>query len=588
MMSGKTLLCAVLFCLLPCAAYAGTDAAPPITLQSWRATDGLGRTLPSAQEVGPSHSDRFVGIFYFLWLNEIHNRCPDGGPYDVSKILAKDPDALKKPHSPLWRSFGGFHYWGEPLYGYYLTTDPWVLRRHAYLLADAGIDVLIFDTTNAITYPEQYTRLCEVYEQIRKEGGRTPHIAFMVHTLAGKTAAKLYNDLYKPGLFRNLWFIWKGKPLLICDPAEASPEMRQFFTLRAAHWPFTLVNTHNEWHWETTYPQAYSYDDDPAKPEQVNVAVAQNLRVADGKVTNMSRFDARGRSFHDGKMDTSPGSVNKGFNFQEQWKRVFDLQPPFVMVTGWNEWIAGRWGKPDGPIEFVDQFSEEYSRDIEPMKGGHADNYYLQLIANVRRYKGAVPLPKASPAKSIRLAGKFDQWQSVQPVFHDHVGETMPRDFDGAGGLHYTNRTGRNDIELCKVARDKQNVYFYVRTREPIVRGDNWMWLLIDADSDPATGWEGYDFIVNRSILSDDTTWLEKNAGSFTWQHAAKVSYRVKGNELELAIPRSALGLPDNSTAAAFNFKWADNLQKPGDVMDFYLSGDVAPESRLMYRYAAE
>jgi hypothetical protein len=35
------------------------------------------------------------------------------------------------------------------------------------------------------------------------------------------------------------------------------------------------------------------------------------------------------------------------------------------------------------------------------------------------------------------------------------------------------------------------------------------------------------------------------------------------------------------------DFKWADNLQHPGDVMDFYKSGDVAPAGRFNYRYDA-
>ena len=124
------------------------------------------------------------------------------------------------------------------------------------------------------------------------------------------------------------------------------PELRAFFTLRRAHWPFKLVNTPYAWHWEATYPQPYGYTDDPQQPEQVNVSVAQNLRQPDGKVTNMSSGDARGRSFHDGRMDSAPGAVNHGYNFQEQWNRAFELKPPFVMVTGWNEWIAGRWGSP--------------------------------------------------------------------------------------------------------------------------------------------------------------------------------------------------------------------------------------------------
>ena len=97
------------------------------------------------------------------------------------------------------------------------------MRRHAQLLSAAGIDVLIFDTTNAVTYPEVYRQLCAVFEDVRKSGGRTPRIAFMVNTQAGKTADRIYDDLYEPGRFRDLWFTWEGKPLLICDPEEAEP-----------------------------------------------------------------------------------------------------------------------------------------------------------------------------------------------------------------------------------------------------------------------------------------------------------------------------------------------------------------------------
>lgn len=557
----------------------------------WPATDGLGRKLPMPEEVGPPKKDRFVGIFYFLWLNERQNKSPQGdGPFDVSRILAKDPDALKKPDSPLWGPIGTSHYWGEPLYGYYLSVDPWVLRRHAQALADAGIDTLIFDTTNAVTYTDVYMKLCEVFSQVRKEGGRTPQISFMVNTEAGKTAQTIYQDLYQPGRYRELWFQWQGKPLMVCDPKAASPELQKFFTLRKAHWPFELVNTPYAWHWESTYPQVYGYTDDPAKPEQVNVAVAQNLRAADGKVTNMSHGDARGRSFHDGKMDTSPGAVNQGHNVAEQWKRAIELHPPFVMVTGWNEWIAGRWGQPGGPIEFVDQFSEEHSRDIEPMRGGHGDNYYWQLVANVRRYKGAPPIESGSGPVTVQIDGDFAQWGKVAPEFADHVGETIARDFEGAGGLRYTNRTGRNDLVAAKVARDEKNVYFHVRTREPITSptDPHWMWLMIDADQNAKTGWEGYDFIVNRTVEGDGATWLEKNEGGWKWAKAAKLRFASKGRELHLAVPRAALGLAENATALSIDFKWADNIQKPGDIMDLLLSGDTAPDARFAFRYAAK
>jgi len=545
----------------------------------WPATDALDRTLPTAAQTPGIRPNRTVGIFYFL----THASDSTTLPNDLAKILPQDPDLLKKPDSPLWGPRGPY-YWGEPLYGYYHSMDPWVLRRHASLLVDAGVDTVIFDTTNRKTYKDVYLKICEVWTQVRKEGGRTPQICFMVNTKAGETAQELYRDLYQPALYPDLWFRWQGKPLLICDPKEASPAVAKFFTLRKAHWPFTQVNTPNAWHWENTYPQVYSYDTDPAQPEQVNVSVAQNLRASDGKVTNMSQGNARGRSFHDGKQAPGPGDIDRGPNFAEQWRRAIEVDPPFVMVTGWNEWTAGKYARPGLPVVFVDQYDQEFSRDIEPVTGLHHDNYYYQLVDGVRRYKGYPALPAASLAKTINLAAGFSQWRDVTPAFTDPAYDDDHRDF-GKGERHYVRTSGRNDLTVMKVARDATHLYFYAQTRRPLTASTdaNWMLLLLDTDQKRSTGWEGYDYIVNRSIDGRET-WLERNTGGWTWEQVAKVQLTVSGNELMLAIPRTALGLPAGD-AITLDFKWWDNPQKPGDLMDVYLSGDAAPDGRFNYRY---
>jgi hypothetical protein len=560
---------------VPCAG--GENPGTP-----WPASDALGRALPSASAVPSPRADRTVGIFYFLWLD----RKGDKLPPDLSKILPQDPDILQKPKSPLWGPMRSFHYWGEPLYGYYHPDDPWVLRRHARLLVDAGIDTVIFDATNRRTYREVYLKLCEVWTQIRQEGGRTPQLCFMVNTKAGETAQEIFHDLYQPGLYPELWFRWQGKPLLICDPAAASPEVREFFTLRRAHWPFTKVNTDRAWHWEATYPQPFGYDGDSAKIEQVNVSVAQNLHKDHGKPVSMSTLLGRGRSYHAGAQNITPGSVNHGHNFREQWQRAYELDPPFVMITGWNEWIAGRYERPGQPVSFVDQFDQEFSRDIEPVKGLHGDNYYYQMVAHVRRYKGRPALPTASAAQSIELAAGFAPWRDIAPVFTDHLFDNDHRDH-GQGARHYVNPSGRNDLAVMKVARDAAHVFFYAQTRQPLTpRTDpNWMWLLIDTDQNPETGWEGYDFILNRT-LDGQTTWLEKNTGGWNWERVAEVPLVTEGNEVMLAIPRASLGLPAGDTLE-FDFKWWDHAQQPGDIMDVYLSGDTAPDARFNYRYSS-
>jgi len=49
------------------------------------------------------------------------------------------------------------HHWNEPLFGCYDTDDRWVLRKHAEMLANAGMDVIIFDNTNGtFTWKESY------------------------------------------------------------------------------------------------------------------------------------------------------------------------------------------------------------------------------------------------------------------------------------------------------------------------------------------------------------------------------------------------------------------------------------------------
>ena len=76
----------------------GNDAMWDTRSDTWVATDSLGRQLPTFEEVGPLRKDRYVGLFYFLWLGAHRN----GGPYDITQILAQDPEAMEKKDSPLW------------------------------------------------------------------------------------------------------------------------------------------------------------------------------------------------------------------------------------------------------------------------------------------------------------------------------------------------------------------------------------------------------------------------------------------------------------------------------------------------------
>ena len=355
---------------------------------TWSATDDLERTLPRNKATGNLKKDKFVGIFYFTWLgahgHDRHTKpLPDEGvhpktasdtlsPYDITKILKENPE------NPEYGPVLAFHHWGEPYFGYYLTNDEWVIMKHAQLLSDAGIDVIVFDVTNALAYLPQVNTICEVFSRLEKQGWAVPKIAFLTNTKHVETTGKIYNGFYKKGRYKDLWFHWKGKPLLMGNKEGLNAELANFFNFRRS-WAWTegqewFGDGEDKWPWLDHYPQNYGWHDAPDKPEQIVVSTAQH------PISNI------GRSFHKGRQP-HPDSIQtgKGLFFDEQWKRALEVDPEFIFITGWNEWVAMRFnegkaknmmGKPikDGETYFVDQYNAEFSRDIEPMKGGFKYN----------------------------------------------------------------------------------------------------------------------------------------------------------------------------------------------------------------------
>jgi len=564
------------------------------------ATDALGRKLPEHQETGNVKKDKFVGLFYWTWHTQPGVKSP---PFNVTEYLARDPSAKEDYKNPIWPKGNSPWFWAEPLFGYYLDTDEWVLRKHAEMLADAAVDVIVFDCTNGnITWKESYMKLCEVFTKARKDGVKTPQIAFMLPFWVadgGKEILReIYTDLYKPGKYQDLWFIWKGKPFIMGAPEFADDipgktndpvmkkEMQEFFTFRTGQPVYNKgPEKPDHWGWLEITPQHGFYKKPGGGFEQATVGVAQNWSKERG-LTAMNAPGAFGRSYTHAKGQiTEPGAVNYGYNFQEQWDKALEINPDFVFITGWNEWIAGRydvWQQQTNA--FPDEFNQEGSRDIEPMKGGHGDNYYYQMVSNIRRFKG-MPAPESySTAATINIDGKFTEWSKVSPSFTAYKGSAVHRNSPGWGSLTYTNNTGRNDIVLSKVTRDNSFLYFYVETAAPLTPKTDpaWMRLFINIDRDKNTGWEGYDFVVNRTSPGAKAT-LEKTDGAWNWQKVGDVEYSVAGNKMEIRIPKALLKIYGKSD---FEFKWSDNMQQQGDIMDFWINGDVAPAGRFNFRYS--
>lgn len=555
-------------------------------------TDALGRELPLGDEVPAPRRDRSVGVFYVLWHGTNDHR-DYKNVFNNSDTLAADPDAAQTPDSGAWPSPGHFAYWGEPLYGYYRSDDEWVMRRHLELLSEANVDYLLLDTSNNELYKAQAALLMRLIVELQAQGVKAPQVAFMTHTDSTPKMDELYRTFYAPDApyrYPSTWYHWDGKPLILGE--NPSAQVREFFTFRWAQWPNEPQRS-GGWDWISfDRPQRANMNAD-GTIEQMAVSTAQNSGSSSiFSYTALEKRDdvpSRSRNFHNGAEDESPGAVNHGYNFQEEWDHAIDQDPETILVLEWNEWIAGNWAsRPTDLPVFYDVVDTRWNRDIEMMRGGFGDNYYLQLIDNIRRYKGAPQVAATSPAKRININGSASQWNSVKPLFRDYLGETAERNHAGTDNRTYINTTGRNDIATAQVAHDADHLYFRVTAADKLTArtDDDWMTLWIDVDGDGSTGWNGYDYAINRTGVGKKTTTLERARSGWDWQVVTdEVKYKVDKEALTLEVDRRDLAGLDPQPRIAF--KWSDNVQAEDDAMGFYLSGDVAPSSRLNFVYDA-
>ena len=582
---------------------------------TWVATDDVGRTTPVGGDTAAPR-DKKVGIFYFMW----HNASEQGqhNLYDhTAAYLQGGVDAVWDliPQGEL----GFAHYWAEPYFGYYNSDDEWVIRKHGYMLAEAGVDFIYVDATNGIIYERNLEALLRVWSEMRAEGYAVPQICFHcgnTDSLAASSLNFLWNNYYSTGKYADMWFTWDGKPLIFYPDSLARTlpdKINDFFTVRQS-WAFTSDGWYTSkdgkgrWAWADMYPQGPGLSPE-GEVEQMVVMCGFWANGSGGTNGGRSYTKKNGIPDYEGDWEFGYALMNTtsglGLAFQEHFDYAMEVDPPLVMITGWNEWWAGRWGGSSGNLAqgqmicneyrvnqsvpkyqwyYVDSFNTEYSRDIEPMTGGFNDNYFYQMVQNIRNYKGSRAQEAAFEQWAIDIKGDPGQWNIVGPEYRDYQGDTVDRDhFSYVGDFRYVNTSGRNDFVTCKVSSDAENLYFYAECAEDITapEGTNWMNLFIDADCNGETGWYGYDFLINRS-QQDGKVSVEKFVGNDTWQleKIGEAEYDLRGKVLQIKIARSVMSLGDT-----FDFKWADNSVADGNVMQFLDQGDAAPNDRFNYRY---
>lgn len=609
--------------------YAASVSKSNISPDTWTYVDGLGRTAEAFGQIGDLRGGhrRAVGIFYHTWHTDFHyNRVP----VNIQKVIEEYPEAAIDVTKNKWwvknieKKFEPGYFWNEPLFGFYKTQDEYVLRKHAEMLADAGVDFIYIDGTNGrYMWEDGVEAILKVFAEARKDGVKAPQIVFWLSLSesANRIAqiSLMYEKWYSDPKYDDLWFKWDGKPLVlsftdILDSSisfENKEEIVNSFTFRAIN-PSYFNQGGREpsfWGWLSVYPQCrYGRTKDKNRPEQMAVGIAQNADSLTNQLTFMAAGDqVMGRSYaglvnganysysykYGGKEYTADQrnefATLAGRNFQQQWDYAIECDPDVILITGWNEWTAYRTSG------FCDAFTDEYSRDIEPTKGKLKDHYYYQLVANIRRYKGASSVIYNGRDKAtIDInSGDMSQWDEITPYEH-YIRSTRDRNDRGYLTCEFENFTMRNDIVTSKVAYDKENFYFYVQTLNDLTPDTDkaWMRLFIDTDySGNSANWEGFEYVINRINPSDGSCVLERSKGvsddgTWLWEKVSSaddVKYTVTGNVLQIKVPRKLLGFA--SGKFDFSFKWSDNMQTDGDIMDFYSNGDVAPGGRFAFRF---
>ena len=317
-----------------------------------------------------------VSICYSVWFDAILGKSGSGVDnwHNVTEILAGKQE---------WGGVPSFHYWAKPAVGYYSSSNKDVIRTHMTQLYTAGVDFIIIDLTNAgdgyigaSAWTEYIQKpmdaICDTIMEMRAEGLGTPYVVFWVGDGEGPLYQELYNKYHNVEKWKDCFVYWGGKPFMLTT--HKTPEefpLKDLFTVRSmwglgvdysgGQWCFLSVNNHNK------FTKAAD-----GTVEQVSVAVAS-------QETYMSRLD-------------TAHSREGGMFWYAQWLTAFKFQPKIVTLTWWNEWTAQRY-EINGEYVFTDNYNQEYSRDIEPMEGGHGDQYYRWMIQYISAYKGGLECP---------------------------------------------------------------------------------------------------------------------------------------------------------------------------------------------------
>ena len=581
------------------------------TISQLAGVDELGRTIG---QTNGNKEHKFSGIYYFVWLGYWDKKI-----YDINELLEKyENGVVRNMENPLWVTDttsqnydadlspnGAFHYWNEPLYGYYNSEDPWVVRKHLEMLSYAQIDYLMLDFTNGdYTYDSCTYALLDGIAAMLAEGFKVPKVAFMLPGTddnrpgLNKSIKRIYEQWISNEKYEGCFFIAdeflnpSGKPLVTFGTKyldEENEYILEHIWAKPLYWP-------DEMSTDDFFPSCDYEIYQKNWNGYMSVSTAVQTTWCSDAYAYPDKVNTRGRGW---SMDdyfgigNDPEKVLQGACFDYQWDNVFNSKEEVYVVhlSCWNEFVAQKQSSVHSAIHgnvnhavFVDTFNEANSRDMEPVKGVLGDNYYNQLVQKLREFKRNKETSAVVHGKhTIDITKGIAAWEGIKGNYLDPIGDTIERNYMSADPtLIYTDETNRNDIARLKFANDKINLYVMVETAEAVTnysQGDNnWMTLYVSTGEEG--GFAGFNYVINRSP-NGTTTSIEKIINN-TVTNVGNAKLSIEGNRIFYEIPLSYLGVSDSRQ---ISIKATDNLQKFLDADDFYISGDSAPIGRLSYAY---
>lgn len=379
---------------------------------TYTVTDELDREMTEVKK----SKNKKVGIRYFLHFGTGENN----QLYDVSNVLGTNANAASSADA--WTSAGGgavgaWHWWSQPLFGYYLSTDEWVIAKDVQMLTDAGMDFIAVDTSADAIYENQLVCLMSALAKYKNQGFVVPKVAFTDTT---KVADAISAFKAKYPEYSGLWY-----------ETESVADMTKY-TVHVAE----------------------------------NVAAAMSASAFYGETGNHTRsFDGYSNS-------SDENAAIEGYNFAHEFEGAIKSGKSTIFIESWNEWISARKEATNDsqPILLESNADMNNSSDIQPMKDGYGDDYYMQMVDYIKQYKGAfvtntnLNTASATANTSIDVNGNFNQWNKVSTHYQDYTSDIEDR---SAGGYSNDSVTYEdNHMAAIKINKLNENSPMSFITKE--------------------------------------------------------------------------------------------------------------------------